>query len=196
MNQHSWNKKSKCLLLNSDYTPLSVVNWHKSIVWSIRYESEINFNIEILSYYNDQYILSANGTQYRIPSIARTIKYFHVYNRTINFSRKNLFIRDNYTCQYCGNIFNINQLTYDHVIPKSRYKSNFRKCTHWKNIVTSCIKCNTKKADKTPEEAGMKLINKPYEPKYSEKYLRWHQELIKIYNNDSFEEWDKYLQIK
>jgi 5-methylcytosine-specific restriction endonuclease McrA len=188
--------KSKCLLLNSDYTPLSVVNWQKSIIWLLKYQVESDYNIEILSYYNDQHILASNGKQYKVPSVARSIKYFHLYNRTINFSRRNLFLRDNYTCQYCGNLFSINQLTYDHVVPKSRYKSNYKKCTNWTNIVTSCIKCNLKKGNKTPEEAGMKLMTRPYEPKYSEKYLRWHQEALKIYNGDANEHWAQFLQFK
>ena len=183
----------KCLLLNSDYSPLTIVDWKKSIIWSLRHESESDFNIEIIQYHNDSYILSGNGSKYKIPSIARSIKYFHIFNRTINFSRRNLFLRDNYTCQYCGNIFSINQLTYDHVIPKSRYKSNYKKCTNWNNIVTSCVRCNLKKGNKTPEGAGMKLITKPYEPKYSEKYLRWHQEAIKIYG-DNTHDWTPFLQ--
>lgn len=185
----------KCLLLNSDYSPLTIVDWKKSIIWSLRYENESNFNIEVIQYHTDSYILSGNGSKYKIPSIARSIKYFHIFNRSINFSRRNLFLRDNYTCQYCGNIFSINQLTYDHVIPKSRYKSNYKKCTNWNNIVTSCVRCNLKKGNKTPEEAGMKLITKPYEPKYSEKYLRWHQEAIKIYG-DNTHEWTPFLQSK
>ena len=194
MNQE--NHKSKCLLLNSDYTPLSVVSWQKSIIWLLKYQMESEYNIEILSYYDNQHILASNGNQYKVPAVAKSVKYFHLYNRTINFSRRNLFLRDNYTCQYCGNLFHINQLTYDHVVPKSRYKSNYKKCTNWTNIVTSCIKCNLKKGNKTPEEAGMKLMTRPYEPKYSEKYLRWHQEALKIYHEDVNEHWAQFLQLK
>jgi UDP-2,3-diacylglucosamine pyrophosphatase LpxH len=183
-------QKNKCLLLNADYSLLSLVNWQRAIVWSL---STSTSNIEILEYYNDQHILAAHGVKYPLPAVARTIKYFNIFNKTIPFSRNNLFLRDNYTCQYCGQILNFNQLTYDHVIPKSRYKNNLRKCTNWTNIVTSCVICNRKKANRTPEEAGMELINKPYEPKFSKKYLQWHQESIKIYQDKAPIHWKPFL---
>jgi 5-methylcytosine-specific restriction endonuclease McrA len=72
-----------------------------------------------------------------------------------------VLIRDNYTCQYCGKKFPVRQLTMDHVWPLSR---GGRKS--WKNIVTACQKCNQKKGCKTPQEAGMRLLNKPQEPKW------------------------------
>lgn len=185
--------KNKCLLLNSDYSPLAIVDWKKAIIWSLRIsDPEIkNYGIEIIAY-SDNYVLSAGNNSFRIPLIARSLNYFNIYKRKITFSRRNLFIRDNYTCQYCNQVLVMSQLTYDHVIPKSRYKSNYRKCTNWTNIVTCCFKCNLKKGNRTPEEAGMLLKNKPYEPNYSEKYLRYHKELFTI-TNESPDEWNKFL---
>ena len=183
--------KNKCLLLNADYSPMCLVDWKKSIIWSIRHKEDSSYGIEILNY-SSNYISSTSNKSFRLPSVARSKFYFNVYKREIVFSRKNLFIRDNYTCQYCGNVFAFSQLTYDHVIPKSRYKPDVRKSTHWNNVVTSCIKCNNLKGNRTPEEAGMKLKNLPYRPKYAEKYLRWYEQLLTI-KEETPEEWMEFL---
>lgn len=185
-------QKNKCLLLNSDYTPLCLVDWKKSIIWSIRYEEDNSYGIEIISYSNN-YILDANQKEFKIPSIAKSKYFFNVYKREISFSRKNLFIRDNHTCQYCGKVFPFSQLTYDHVIPKSRYKPDVKKSTNWTNVVTSCIKCNHAKGNRTPEEASMKLKNKPCRPKYEEKYLRWYTDLLTI-SHERLGEWTEYIK--
>ncbi len=81
-------------------------------------------------------------------------------------TRKNIFIRDNFTCQYCGNVFNKSHLTIDHVIPRSKGGE-----TTWTNSVTSCSKCNNKKSDKSINDSRMSLIKKPKEPSYYELFL-------------------------
>lgn len=171
-----YNNKPKCLLLNADYTPLKIIDYKKAIIWSLK-TLDHDISVEILSYHNSHSILGADNKKYAIPSIARTKFYYNIYNRKIKFSRKNLFIRDDFTCQYCGNQFPINQLTYDHVIPKSKYKKcNKQIATNWNNIVTSCSRCNKKKKDRTPQEAGMILLNDPKQPMYSHKFLPIHQD--------------------
>jgi 5-methylcytosine-specific restriction endonuclease McrA len=80
------------------------------------------------------------------------------------FSRENVFIRDSYTCQYCGFHGNYKELTLDHVLPASKGGPK-----SWDNIVTACGPCNTKKADKTIREARMKLLREPYQPKWTPK---------------------------
>jgi 5-methylcytosine-specific restriction endonuclease McrA len=170
------NNRPQCLLLNADYTPLKLIDYRRAIIWSLKTINE-NISIEILSYHNDHSILGADNKKYFIPSLAKTKHYFNIYSRKIKFSRKNLFIRDDFTCQYCGNKFPINQLTYDHVIPKSKYKKYNRQIvTNWNNIVTSCAKCNKKKKDRTPHEAGMILLSEPRQPTYSHKFLPIHQD--------------------
>ena len=190
--------KHKCLLLNSDYTPITIVDWQKAIIWSLRsYNDQRKYGIEILDFHKEQYVTGTGGRKYKIPSVARTIKFFNYYNKPIHFSRRNLFLRDDHTCQYCKNHFHPNQLTYDHVIPKSRYKASLqKKCTNWTNIVTSCIKCNFKKGNRTPEEAGMTLATMPCEPKYSDKYLPWHNEALKIYQTQELETWKPFINFK
>lgn len=181
-----------CLVLNNDYTPIAVIDWRKAIIWSFKKEESHNCNIEIIEYYSDDFVAAINKIV-KIPAVIKTSYYLKLYNRPVNFSRTNLFLRDNYTCQYCGLQLHNSQLTYDHVIPRSRYKSNYGKCTHWTNIVTSCRKCNNKKGNKTPEEAGMVLKTKPYQPRYSEKYLRCHR-ANHIIAESRPEEWNKFLR--
>ncbi len=80
-----------------------------------------------------------------------------------NLNRRNLYVRDNDTCQYCSKKLKRNELNIDHVLPKSRGGG-----TSWENLVISCIHCNAKKDNMTPKEAGMHLLRKPYRPHWSE----------------------------
>ena len=132
---------------------------------------------------------------YPIPLIAKTTKFFNFYNKPINFSRKNVYIRDDYRCQYCGQQFMISELTYDHVIPKSKFKGKRHCCTNWHNVVTACFKCNFKKGNKTPKEANMELIKSPIQPRYSIEYLPWKKDLhtIKSINEDLFRACSLYI---
>jgi 5-methylcytosine-specific restriction endonuclease McrA len=177
-------QNSKCLVLNADYTPLKVIDWQKAILLSVKCSITSKCSVEIIEYYNDRHIHGVCGKVYKLPKLIRTTKYFNLYNKPINFSRKNLFIRDKYTCQYCGMQHTTNYLTYDHIIPKSRFKGQKHHCTNWENIVTACIKCNHKKGNRTPSEANMKLIKSPIRPNYSPEYLPWMADLDTIKDDD------------
>lgn len=80
----------------------------------------------------------------------------------VRFSRQNIFLRDQSTCQYCNQRFARTDLNLDHVIPRSRGGR-----TTWENVVCSCIKCNLEKGSRTPEEAGMVLAKRPTRPRWS-----------------------------
>lgn len=80
----------------------------------------------------------------------------------VRFSRQNIFLRDQSTCQYCNRRFPRIDLNLDHVVPRARGGR-----TTWENVVCSCIKCNLKKGSRTPEEAGMKLARAPSRPRWS-----------------------------
>lgn len=184
--------KNKCLLLNCDYSPLSIIDWKKAVIWSVKYNKNSKFSIEIIEHYPDQYIQCV-GHKIPVPCVAKTSTYYNVYNTNIvKFSRRNLFIRDNYTCQYCNNKFNIDKLTYDHVIPKARFKHNRQSCTTWNNVVTSCLKCNSHKGNRTPIEANMNLLSYPCKPSFSPKYLPWYQELLTMYSSHRNKQWEAY----
>ena len=97
-----------------------------------------------------------------IPSVIVLHDYVRKFPFRLSCNRKNVFWRDNYQCQYCSNIFKIDDLTMDHVVPKSKGGAK-----SWENIVTSCSVCNSKKRDRTPREAQMPLIRRPHSPRVS-----------------------------
>jgi 5-methylcytosine-specific restriction endonuclease McrA len=97
----------------------------------------------------------------RIPRVIMLLVFDRIPNKEVKFTRHNIFERDHNTCQYCGKQSERNELNLDHVIPRDRGGP-----TTWENIVCSCIACNTKKANRTPQEAGMRLIRKPKRPKW------------------------------
>jgi len=185
-------KHSRCLVLNADYSPLTIINWQRALVWSMKYQDNHNLSIQIIDFYKDDYILGANYKKYPIPAVVKTNNYFKISNQYVKFSRKNIYIRDDYTCQYCGKTPNINELTYDHVIPKSSWSSIVGSPTSWTNIVSACVSCNRKKGNKTPKQANMPLKNIPVMPQKNTKYLPIAHHLSKIKENIP-EEWSLYI---
>lgn len=182
----------RCLILNADYSPLTTIDWRRAVVWSIESDNKIQ-GINIIDFYQNDFIQGTNNRKYPIPAVAITKKYLNISSCTVTFSRKNIFIRDNFTCQYCGDNKAINQLTYDHVIPKSKWNHKLGNTpTNWTNIVTACLNCNRKKSNRTPSEAGMKLLSIPIRPRKNIKYLPIRSYLIRIKENIP-DEWLVYL---
>ena len=180
----------KCLVLNNDYSPLTIVNWQKAMMWVFR--SYNNNSVDILDYYKDDYITGASRL-YPIPAVAKINFFYKQFNKKLKFTRKNLFLRDDYTCQYCNIQKDARHLTYDHIIPKAqwdKYPKN-QTGTKWTNVVSACKKCNNKKGGRTPKQANMPLKQKPLEPCNSEKYLPVVDRIITISNIP--EEWILYL---
>ena len=184
-------ENSKCLILNADYTALGIINWKKALIWSMQLDLDEKPRVEIIDFYKDDFIQGVNK-KFAIPAVVKTVRYFRIHDCRVNFSRKNLFIRDNYSCQYCGARKDINELTYDHIIPKSVWKHQFGSPTNWTNIVTACVECNRIKGDRTPKQANMPLKNLPIAPKKSAKYLPITHFLLKI-RTDIPQEWSFYL---
>lgn len=169
------------LLLNISYEPLKVINWKKAITMLCLGKVEV-----IEEYGRDIHSVSFS---IKLPSVVRLLKMVKRNNSPVKFSRQNIYARDRYKCQYCGVKHNAEELTYDHVLPRSRGGK-----TEWENIVTCCIDCNRKKGGRTPREASMRLIKKPLIPKWIpsvrltigfnkvpqtwREYLYWHVELL------------------
>lgn len=97
----------------------------------------------------------------RIPSVMLLREYDRVPSKEVKFNRRNVFDRDDHTCQYCGRHYHERDLNLDHVIPRDQGGR-----TTWENIVTSCIRCNTQKANRMPHQAGMRLMRRPQRPKW------------------------------
>jgi hypothetical protein len=96
----------------------------------------------------------------RVPAVVLLNDFDRVPAQEVKFNRKAVFDRDHHECQYCGRKFQVQELTLDHVIPRDMGGR-----TTWENIVTSCIHCNSEKANRMPHQAGMHLAEKPVRPK-------------------------------
>ena len=139
------------LLLNITYEPLKIINWKKAITLLCLGK------VEVIEEHSRE-IHSVSFTV-KLPSVIRLLKLVKRQRSSIKFSRQNIYARDRYKCQYCGSQYSTEDLTYDHISPKSRGGK-----TEWGNIVTCCVDCNRKKGGRTPVEASMRLIRKPTRP--------------------------------
>lgn len=125
----------------------------------------------------------------RVPEVIVLAEYDRLPTGAVSFSRRNLFKRDHWTCQYCGKRPGGNELTIDHVLPRSRGGTST-----WENCVLACIACNTRKADRTPQEAGLKLHRPPVRPRWKPMYARhatriasWSKFVSEVYWDVSLE---------
>jgi 5-methylcytosine-specific restriction endonuclease McrA len=141
------------LLLDSTYEPLRIISWMKAMTLIISGDAEI------VEEKTEEVVRSSSKT-FKMPSVIRQLAKFRK-RREIQFSRINVYLRDNWTCQYCEDKKQTKELTFDHVIPRVQGG-----LTNWTNIVAACQPCNAEKADMTPEQARMKLIKKPVKPKW------------------------------
>ncbi|XVF42095.1 hypothetical protein PTKIN_Ptkin01aG0332600 [Pterospermum kingtungense] len=171
------------LVLDISYRPINVVCWRRAICL------EFMEKADVLEYY-DQTVNSPSGSFY-IPAVLRVPHLLQVVKRRrmkTNLSRKSVLVRDNFTCQYCSAREN---LTIDHVLPVARGGE-----WKWENLVTACAKCNSKKGQKTVEEANMKLIQVPKVPKdYDIVAIPLTSAAIRMLRkkNGTPEEWRQYL---
>jgi len=94
-----------------------------------------------------------------VPSVLILRSYDRMLMQEIKFNKQNLLERDDYSCQYCGKKMPVKELNMDHVIPRDRGGN-----TTWENIVISCVTCNSKKSNRLPKEAGMRLMKEPKRP--------------------------------
>ena len=143
---------SRTLLLNQWYFPIKVVSWQDAV--TLLYLEKV----DVVVTYDDT--IRSPTTSIKTPAVVRLRMKTRTTKRGVKFSRVNVFTRDSFTCQYCGTKLAMNLLTYDHVIPRSRGGR-----TQWDNIVTACYGCNSKKGDRTPDEASMHPFRKPERPK-------------------------------
>ena len=144
------------LVLNQNYEPLNVCNVRRAVVLLDRGKAELLVN--------GRGELRTTRLIFVAPSVIRLI---YLVRRPVlqrRLSRREVFARDNHTCQYCGR--EGRGLTLDHVIPR------FRGGAHtWENVATACISCNHRKAGRTPKEAGIRLLRDPRAPRPNPYYL-------------------------
>lgn len=117
----------------------------------------------------------------RVPRMVLLSHYNRLPKRQVKFNRHSVFARDHYRCQYCGVRFQRNELNIDHVEPRSKGGP-----TSWENVVCCCIRCNRRKRDRRPEEAGMKLMRAPFRPS-------WTPALLMPEKPTLYREWEPFL---
>ena len=151
----------RTLVLNASYEPIHLVSWEEAMCMIVGEKADI------VKAYEGKQVRSAFET-FEMPKIIKLRKYARVKKNLsmVRYSRRNIVLRDENTCQYCGKKTTGKDATLDHVVPKSRGGKST-----WTNIVLSCHSCNNKKDNRTPEEAGMKLKRQPYKPKAKTKDL-------------------------
>ncbi|MGA0608074.1 HNH endonuclease [Phenylobacterium sp. VNQ135] len=141
-----------CLVLNADFRPLS---YYPLSLWPWQEVIKAVFldRVDVVSTYDQ--VIHSPSFEMKLPSVV-SLKHYVAQDRPPAFTRFNLFLRDSFTCQYCTST---DELTFDHVIPRSRGGR-----TTWENIVTACAPCNLTKGGRTPHEAHMHPRMKPRRP--------------------------------
>ncbi len=115
--------------------------------------------VEVLE--ESDHVIRSTTLSMRVPAVIRLVRFVRFRRWDVKFSRQNIYARDKYRCQYCGEEFAPKDLTCDHVIPRSQGGP-----TEWTNIVASCGKCNRKKGGMTPAQAGLRLLKNPSRPSW------------------------------
>lgn len=142
------------LFLDNDWQPLRVEHWTRAVT------DLFLGKVEVIEYSRDRTI-RAVSRELQMPAVVRLLRRFRRDRQAIRFSRVNIYARDAFTCQYCGQKQPTEDLTFDHVVPRSSGG-----LTSWENIVTCCVPCNHHKANRTPEQAHMHLRRRPAKPRY------------------------------
>ncbi len=163
---------SAVLVLNQNYEPLNVCNARRAFVLVDRGKAEV---LE----HDEGGVIRTTNYIFPLPSVIRMIYMIKRPRPQMRLSRREVFNRDRYTCQYCGK--QTRDLTLDHVLPRHRGGRH-----DWENLVSACKTCNHRKAGRTPREANMRLLNEPYAPKVTSYYV--------VYRYlDSQEGWRKFI---
>ena len=180
MTQHTNLSNYPALLLNADFQPLTVhplstLGWQDAVkaVWSDK--------VSVLEEYD--IVARSEKLTWKLPSVVVLKEYIKREEWPV-FNRYNIFLRDNFSCQYCGSEYNSKELTFDHVVPRH---ANGK--TTWENVVAACQSCNRSKGPMTLHQSGMRLLNAPRKPSSWELYLKGRR----LPHDHLHETWHDYL---
>jgi 5-methylcytosine-specific restriction endonuclease McrA len=177
------------LVLNRNWQPVNIASVARALtlVWneSARFvdpqtyemfEWEDWAQLEVL---HGKPFIQAVSQRFRVPEVITLTNFSRLPNSHVTFSRRNIFKRDHFTCQYCGHQPAQDELTIDHVVPRSQGGQST-----WENCVLACLDCNQLKADRSPEQAKLRMRKVPQRPNWSPMYSR-HKMRI--------ESWSKFV---
>jgi 5-methylcytosine-specific restriction endonuclease McrA len=187
-------KKHNVLVLNRLYTPTHICTWQKAMTYlckdhvhaldrdyiSYTFEDWIKFSI---SNAEDFSKIKTVNYSIAIPEIIALTKYDRLPEREVKYTRENIFRTYKMKCLYCGNVFSEKDLQVEHIIPRSQGGKST-----WDNTVPACKDCNQKKANRTPQQAGMRLIQQPRRP-------RWINPLTNVvWYNHPCQSWRHFIE--
>jgi len=177
------------LVLNRNWQPVNVATVSRALVllWndSARVVDPDDYRLYTWADWSqlrpsdDEHFIQAVRLKLRVPEVIVLSAYDRLPSAAVSFSRRNVFKRDHWACQYCGDQPGSEALTIDHVLPRSQGGTST-----WENCVLACIGCNKRKADRTPHEAGMRLRKEPVRPAWKPIYAR---DSVRI------ESWSKFV---
>ena len=177
------------LVLNRSWQPINVASVARALIllWndSAQVVDPIDYQLfdwsdwsRLVPDQDEQFIQSVRQ-KIRVPEVITLTQFDRMPTQAVTFSRRNVFKRDKMTCQYCGKQPGSEELTIDHVVPRAQGGRS-----SWTNCVLACVDCNSRKADRTPAEAGMRLRKKPVRPTWKPIYA---QRMNRI------ESWSKFI---
>jgi 5-methylcytosine-specific restriction endonuclease McrA len=200
--------QSQTLKLNAAGLPIEIIPWQAAIELWIKEKAVIiesfdtvikagwrcvdlpaKIQKDVIKIYDDK--LDSWQSAMYMPAVIRMVEFikpskkFSIYKP---FNRLNVWLRDGGRCQYCNKEVSKNDFEYEHVIPQSRGGL----CS-WTNIVCSCHDCNSKKRNRTPEEAGMILLRKPFAPVIANSYNENIIQKFRTLKNINIDEWRQYI---
>jgi 5-methylcytosine-specific restriction endonuclease McrA len=162
---------SAVLVLNSTYEPLNVTRVARAVRLVFAGKAEV---------VHDRGKLASTTIVVPLPSVIRMLYYIARGRKRVALTKKNVLLRDDYRCGYCGREIDGRSATVDHVRPKSAGGKSV-----WTNLVAACVECNGRKGNRTPEQAGMPLRIKPNEPRFIP--------FIVVKRHTADDEWGRYL---
>ena len=163
------------LILNRNWQPVGIATVAKSLVkvWNdnacivdpVDYQQYTWADWAQLAPEAGELVIRTRTSRLRVPEVIVLTSYDRLPANVVTFTRRNIFKRDRYTCQYCGQQPTSDELTIDHVVPRAQGG-----VSTWENCVLACIDCNTKKANRTPAQAKMPLRREPVQPAWRPLY--------------------------
>lgn len=162
---------SAVLVLNKDFVPVHVTSAKRAFsLLYIGMAKVVNSQYQTFDYESWSAITASMADEtvglvdriIKVPRVILLVAYDRIPQREVRFSRLNIFARDKYRCQYCGERFSTSHLNLDHVVPRSKGGTS-----NWENVICCCVPCNSRKGGRTPSEAGMKLLSIPRKPNWT-----------------------------
>jgi 5-methylcytosine-specific restriction endonuclease McrA len=167
---------TRCVVLNSTYEPISIVTSKRALLLILEGKA-------VIVEEHPHMVVRSPRQTFKVPLIVALkmfVKGRKIFKTSAALSQRNLFIRDNYTCQYCNRprseLRSFEFLTRDHVIPECKGGKST-----WDNLVTACSTCNNKKADMDLEDTNLTLLKKPTTPTLFELWMRNSQKKLSMY---------------